>query len=141
MKRGVLDASVVAKWFVRDDEPDLDAADQLRERVLLSPDAFVVPTLFAYELLATLSRRLRSADDVQRCLDAWLALGTPAIDMDGTLLHRAATLVQEHRVTGYDAAYLAVAEHIGGVWLTCDRPAWRRVADTGLAQLVADDRP
>ncbi len=134
----VLDASVVVKWFVREGEADLRAADAVRADVVREREVFVVPSLFAYEVPATLCRRLRDPADVRACLDLWLALGVPVVEPDGLLLALAVDLAFRYRLTGYDAAYVALAKHVNGVWLTCDRPASRRVAATRLVRLVAD---
>jgi predicted nucleic acid-binding protein len=134
----VLDASVVVKWFVREGEADVRAADAVRARVVREREAFVVPSLLEYELLATLCRRLRAPADVNACLDLWLALGIPVVEPDGVLLALGVELAFRYRLTGHDAAYVALAKHVNGVWFTCDRPASRRVANARLVQLVTD---
>ena len=57
----VVDASIAVKWFA----PDGDAGDAAAERVLhlvaANPRRFVVPELFAYEVLSVLCRRLPQA--------------------------------------------------------------------------------
>lgn len=134
----VLDASVVVKWFVREGETDLRAADAVRARVVREREAFVVPSLFPYEVLATLCRQLREPANVRACLDVWFALGVPVVEPDGVLLALAVDLAFRYRLTGYDAAYLALAKHMNGVWLTCDRPAARRAAGSRVVRVVAD---
>jgi predicted nucleic acid-binding protein len=132
----VIDASVVAKWFLREGEPGLTAADAVLHRVVEQPDRVVVPALLQYELIATLCRRLLRPADVQNCLERFRALGVPVVDLDATLTRLTTEIAFAHRLTGYDAVYVAVAIHLKGVWLTFDRAAYRRVARLGVAHLL-----
>ena len=39
-------------------------------------------------------------------------------------------------LSGYDAAYVALAHLLKGLWITCDRKAHARVAGLGLSELL-----
>jgi predicted nucleic acid-binding protein len=132
----VLDASVALKWFLREGEEGLTTADDILRAILGSPQDFAVPALFPYEMSAALCRRLRRAEDVASHLRALLALAIPIVEPDERLLVTAAEIAFECKVTAYDAAYLALARHLGGVWLTFDEAAYARVKDRRLAKLL-----
>lgn len=132
----ILDASVVVKWFVREGEHGLDAADEVLHQVILEPDRFAAPELILYELHAALCRRRGRRQDVDECMRAYLSLGVQRVVSDERLLADATALAFSRRLSAYDAAYAALARHLGGCWLTFDRPAYDRVAPLGLARLL-----
>jgi predicted nucleic acid-binding protein len=131
----VIDASLAIKWFA----PDGDSTDRPAEAVLRDlvahPNRFVVPELFFYELLAVLCRRLRQATDVARALDRTTRLGLRSVRFDRRLQRRAARLAFDHRLTGYDACYAAVAYELDGEWLTLDAEAHGRIAALGISRI------
>ncbi|MBI4704568.1 MAG: type II toxin-antitoxin system VapC family toxin [Deltaproteobacteria bacterium] len=132
----ILDASVAVKWFVREGEAGLAAADEVLHRVLRAPEHFAVPALFVYEVHAVLCRRRRSAAEVNEDARALWALALPVVQPDQRLLELAADIALEHRLTAYDAAYAALARHLGGIWLTFDEPAYRRIRRLHIARLL-----
>jgi predicted nucleic acid-binding protein len=132
----IIDASVAAKWFVRGGEPGLAEADRVLGAVIEAPDHFAAPSLLTYELVAILCRRLSRPADVEECIASYLALGVPLVEMDERLARDAIALSFTHRLTGYDATYVAVARHLGGVWLTFDREAHRRVTRLHVTRLL-----
>ncbi|MBI3073447.1 MAG: type II toxin-antitoxin system VapC family toxin [Deltaproteobacteria bacterium] len=130
------DASVAIKWFVREGETGLEAADEVHGRVVVSADRFAVPTLFVYEVAATLCRRIALENDLKTNLRLLWALAIPAVAPDEALMALAAEIAFKHRVSGYDAAYIALAVHLRGTWLTFDAEAFRRVRSLGVARLL-----
>ncbi len=129
----VLDASVAIKWFVAEDEPTQAAAVALLDDVVAGRITAAVPELFFYEVLAVLLRRGRTADEAGRAVHLVTALGLRRFPLDEELAAESARLAEEHRLTGYDAAYAALAESLGGRWATFDEEAHRRVASLGLS--------
>lgn len=132
----VPDASVAVKWFIRQGEKGVAAADEVRRGILAHPEDFAVPTLFLYEVQAVLCRRSRRSKDVEEDLRALWALAVPVVQPDETLLSLATEIAFAYRLTAYDAAYVALARHLGGTWLTFDEPACRRVAALRAAKLL-----
>ncbi len=118
-----IDASVGAKWFLRDED---GAAEAVALLDLLGSGhlSIVVPLLFYYEMgniLAVAARRSRVAPAT--AVAAVCQLGrlhlrvTPA---DGQLLP-AMAFAQQLGLSFYDATYLAAAEAAGVPLVTCDR--------------------
>lgn len=136
----ILDASTAIKWFVRNEESGLAAADDVLTRVILAPQDFAVPALFLYEVQAALCRRLHDGESVLTCLRKLLALGLTVVEPDETLLTLATHVAVRHRLTGYDAAYVALALHLQGIWLTFDAPAYARVQSLNAARLLGSSQ-
>jgi predicted nucleic acid-binding protein len=132
----ILDASVVVKWFIRDGERGLEAADEVLRRVLLEPDRFAAPVLLLHEMHAALCRRRERRQDVDDCVRSFFALDVQLVYPDEGLMTLATELAFSQRLSGYDAAYAALARHLKGRWLTFDEPAYERVATLGIACLL-----
>lgn len=136
MKPLVVDASVLIKWFIVDDEGDREAAVQLRDAIAREQVEAVAPDLALYEIGNTLGRRIPDdaplAMTALQCLPLHLCRPEPE-EVDGGL-----ALVRAHGVTFYDAIYHAMALHRAGRLLTADRRYLDRAAAAGSAVLLAD---
>lgn len=112
----VLDASAALELLLRaGDHPGLVA------RVLRSGETIAAPHLLDLEIAQVL-RRFRAAGELtaaraREAIDDHLALGINRYPHDG-LLERIWQL--RANCTAYDAAYIALAEAIDGVLITCD---------------------
>ncbi len=132
----VVDASVAAAWLLPDERSE--AADAVLERLAL--DGAHAPSLLWYELrniLVMATRRGRLPDG-----EAALALSRlrrlPIETVDMTLSDDAAVLraAREHRLTAYDAAYLALAQNLNVPLATADRALARAAGRTGIELLM-----
>lgn len=129
----VVDASVVIKWFVRE---DLHAE---ATGLLAGGDDLYAPDLVLSEVANIAWKKAvrgeiggqQAAQIVAACLD-----GLPAILPAAGFIERALqmALALEHPV--YDCLYLACAEATGGVLVTVDAAFCRQVRQTTLAPLV-----
>lgn len=113
----VVDASVVANALA-DDGDDGDSA----RRRLIEVGELAAPDLVDVETVSVLRRRWRAGDLSAR------RFSTAVDDLADLALVRLPTLPLMRRayelranVTAYDAAYVALAEHLGWVLLTADR--------------------
>ena len=132
----VVDASVALKWFVAD-EPLVDAAARVLDEIERDPSPYLVPELFMNELLAVLCRRHGSRTaKVKEALALVEALGLTRVGNGHDLLALAADLAGRWKLSGYDAVYVALAASCGGVWLTADARAARRVERSDLVRLL-----
>ena len=127
----VVDASIAAAWFLPDEQNA--AADQVMAG--LGAEAGRAPTLFWFEtralfILAERRGRLRGGE---AALVMAQLRGFPIVDAgqgeDGPIL----ALALRHGLTGYDAAYLALAIAEGQPLATLDR----RLAAAARAEGVA----
>jgi len=118
----VVDASVVLKWQLKDEEAIAQALDLRDDFLLHGRISLVAPSLLVYELTngmltATRQRRL-SRDQAEEGLAALLAAGIQLIPADPTQIF---SLSHHWRVSAYDGAYLVIAEKLDtDVW-TGDR--------------------
>lgn len=135
----VIDASVAVRWFLANEaEPSADAV--LRE-VIQRPEAFAVPELFAFEVLAVLCRTHPRAVEVFRDgLMPVLAAGVLRQPMTRELAGQAEPFVKLG-LTAYDACYVALARELGGLWLTYDERAHRQLRRQRVSHLMTEGLP
>lgn len=120
----VLDTSVAAAWFFLD-EPLRTEAQAVRARVRDHPDRYLVPHLFHAELVHVLARKSgRDTGFVRDSFDTVLRLGVRTLPLSEAALLRTPYWACRG-LSGYDATFVALAEDIGGHWLTADERAAR----------------
>ena len=122
----VLDTSVVVGWIF-DDEPHAVRALATLDAVRRDPARFVIPPLLHSELAHVCARRSRNDErfvaEVTRLV---LSLGIRTLSLPESALKRLAHWTCSG-LGGYDATFVALAEDLGGRWLTADEKAARRV--------------
>jgi predicted nucleic acid-binding protein len=131
----VVDASVAAAWVLPDE--DNAAADAILHRV--AAEGAVAPGLLWHELrnillMAARRGRLPEAEIVPSLLRL-RRLPLEAVDMAEAGDAGIVALAARHRLTAYDAAYLALAWNRALSLATADR-AMRRAADAEGVELV-----
>ncbi len=118
----VLDTSVAAGWFFSD-EPLREESLAVRHDIGEAPQRYVVPPLFHSELVHVLSRKsARDEGFVREALGLILRLGIRTLSLSEGALFRSAYWACRG-LSGYDATFVALAEDIGGRWLTGDERA------------------
>ncbi len=123
----VVDANVAAKWYMpeRGSEAALD--------LLTSTNPLVAPELIRLEVLAALTRRIRTGEATvketeKRCLD-WrrhLQAGAISLIPESDLLDDAVRLAMKIRHTLQDCLYLAAAKRLDAQLVTADEPFYTR---------------
>lgn len=130
----VVDASVVVAWFFTD-EPERAAALSVREGICERPERWVAPPLLLTEVVHVLARKsARDERFVAQAVGVLLRLGLRTIALSEPALARAVHW-SCGGLSGYDATYLALAEDLGGCWVTSDARAARRVRSQHLVTL------
>ncbi len=114
MRRLVLDASVVIRWF----GPQTAAATGLRSEFEAGRLAVTVPTLLFLELLNVAGRQWRWREE--RLVDLARELEGTKFEAVDPQLDRVATWVSRG-LTAYDASYVALAEQLDFPLVTEDR--------------------
>lgn len=126
----VLDTSIVAAWFFTD-EPLRDEALAVRNDLRDDPDRYLVPHLFHSELVHVLARKSgRNTAFVRQGLQLVLRLGVRTLALSEAALRRAAYWACRG-LSGYDGTFVALAEDVGGRWLTADEEA-AKIAGRGV---------
>lgn len=129
----VLDTSIVVGWFF-EDEPLRELCLRVRDRLRHDPSLFIVPHLFHSEFAHVLARRSgRDAGFVTAAVQLLLRLGVRTLALPETALLRVAHWACQG-LSGYDATFLALAEDVGGTWLTADERA-AKIAGAGAQTL------
>lgn len=128
----VVDASVAAKWYLRDEEhaaPSLALLRSYQQGVT----ALIAPHFIRYEVARSLLRAGQEArlseEDARQQLEHFLRLGIHTEEDPDSRLLAAQALSRSLRVGFYDALYLALAEEAGFRFVTADAELHRRVRD------------
>jgi predicted nucleic acid-binding protein len=128
----VVDASVVAKWYLRD-ETDVEQADLLLTRFTTGELVLVAPEHIRYEIPSTISvatmghRPRMGREDGRVAIETFLTLGIHTVGSDGLILS-AFPLVHQHAIAFYDALYLALAKMLQIPFITADNRLYQRIA-------------
>jgi predicted nucleic acid-binding protein len=126
----VPDTSVILKWYLREQEPDRERALALLDAYLEGQVHLVAPDLLPYEVANVLRYKPDwDAVRVAQVLDSLFALRLEFVPLSITTLHRAVDLAYTHNIAVYDAAFLALAEGSGAVFVTADEGLVRRTQD------------
>lgn len=115
----VVDASVVAKWFLEEDGSD--RAGTLRDDFAAEDVTLHAPEILPFEVVSAVCGS--GAYSEERAVHAQLALeraGFRIHRFSDELARRAVHLVFERRLTIYDAAYLALARVLSTRVVTAD---------------------
>jgi|SRR5579871_1068343 len=129
----VVDASVAIKWFV--DEPGRGSALEILQKLIAKPDRFFVPELFYFELAHVLKKVLPVGPREQHLFGQLLLLPIGRMPMNNHLF-LGTQKFQSLGLSGYDAAYVALAEIVSGSWVTYDEKAHAKIAHLSLSRLL-----
>ncbi len=132
MKRAVIDASVVLKWYLPD-EAYGEKARALLNRYISEDLEIVAPSLLEYEVLNGLviaGRRGRIKEDkITLAVEGFINLGIRLVHLS-ELHSRVVHYCKSYNRSAYDASYLALADEEGIAIIT---------ADEGLYNIVKKD--
>lgn len=129
----ILDASVLIKCFIQ--EQGTDEALGLLEEVLRDPHLFIVPELVFFELANILNRLIPVEDDRNELFHVLINSPLPRTTLTVELA-KGLRRFQSMGLSGYDSAYVALAELVGGVWITADTKAHKIIEHLGLSRLL-----
>jgi predicted nucleic acid-binding protein len=127
----VLDASVAMRWYIPGS--GAERADRILRLLLDHPQRFALPELFLYEVLAVLHRHHAHAHEIYTD-HVWRIAGSGVLRYPLTpgIVERIPYFIGKG-LTGYDAAYVALAQELNGIWLTFDSKAHERITGEGLS--------
>ncbi len=141
MKRAVLDASVVLKWYLPDEGRGKMALDLLN-RYLADDLEILAPPLLEYEVmngLVVAQRRGRLREEVIiSAIEGFLNLGIKIVGVSG-LYSRVLHFCRVYSRSAYDASYLALAEAEQINFITADETLYNAVKkDLGWVKCIGD---
>jgi len=140
VRLAVVDASVALAWVIPDEELAPKAL-----RLLLAYHGnqvrLIAPSLWEYEvgnaLKVGVTRGRLSPEEGKQALRSLLDLGIALIHF-GEIAERAWQLAIEHRLSVYDAAYLALAEHRSCEFYTGDKRLAKAASRAGVVRWVGE---
>jgi predicted nucleic acid-binding protein len=133
----VLDTSVVVKWFVRPPEEDLEAALEVRRRVVEAKLNLIIPDLLFYELANVLRYQPQLAvEEVAKALDTLETMELDVRPFSYALGKEAVRVAKTTGITAYDAYFIVFAEAFECPVLTADRRCYARVRDRPSVKLL-----
>jgi predicted nucleic acid-binding protein len=127
----VVDASVAAKWHLRDEE-EAEKALLLLQRFTQGKVELFAPEYIHYEVAAAITfassgRRPRIQPALAReAIAAFLALGLNTLNSNQLILE-AFPLVHEYNCALYDGLYLALKNRLNLPFITADRKLYLRI--------------
>lgn len=129
MKRAVIDASVVLKWFLLD-EIYGGKAQSLLNRYIADELEIIAPSLLEYEVmngLAIARKRGRIPEEkIVTALEGFLHLGIGLVNLSG-FYSRVIHFCKAYNRSAYDASYLALAEEDRIPLITADEGLYNSV--------------
>ena len=131
----VLDASIIAKWFV--EEPKSSSALYYRDLHTKKEETIVTPNIVVYEL-ANLFRFKKdfSDEEILSVLDALEDFGIKMVHFGFRDSARIAIFARDKDITVYDAAYVIVALDFGCKFVTADEKLYKKIKNLGFVELL-----
>jgi predicted nucleic acid-binding protein len=135
----VLDASVAAKWFVKEAEIDRELALSIRERHVAGECRLIVPEFALLEIANAIrySHRAREADGAA-ALELLRDLNLEIHRLTWELLRKANAIAWAYGVAMYDAAYVALAEGVGYPLVTVDEALLKKMKGHSIVLRLRD---
>jgi predicted nucleic acid-binding protein len=131
----VLDASVVIKWF--SEEEYTDRALKLRDDFFKGDIELVVPDLILYEVSNALRYNPDFDEiDVADAVGTLFDIGISIIVPNREVINSALNLAYEHKITVYDAYYVALAKEINFILVTADRKLYLKIKDLKFVKYI-----
>ncbi len=118
-KNIVLDASVIVKWFI--DENDSDKAEIIKEQFINEKINIIIPSLLYYEVLNTLKySKLFNIDELNLVGESIENYGFKAVVIKDEIREKMVEIAIKHDISIYDASYIALAEKFNTQLITAD---------------------
>ncbi|MFH1024924.1 MAG: type II toxin-antitoxin system VapC family toxin [Planctomycetota bacterium] len=135
----VLDASVVAKWFLLRDEPDRARAVALRDMHVSGKIILITPDLALLEVLNAIRFSGRAGEaEGAAALEALTDLSLRVEPLHPDVLRKANAIAWAYGITLYDALYVALAEQVGYPLVTADGVMVKKLRGHKIVLKLAD---
>jgi predicted nucleic acid-binding protein len=114
----VVDASVLHKWFVK--EEDSDEALALKNAVVSGHLHIVAPDVVLLEIMNSLWYKGRKGEEIVRAL-TFLRKSLYVLPMEAALAERTLQAASAYTLSMYDAAYVGAADVVNCKLITADK--------------------
>ncbi len=142
MKRIVIDASVVLKWYLSDEEHGERALDILEAHVS-DHLSLLAPALLEFEVangLAIAKRRARVEDgDALKAMDGFTNLGIGLYPLS-PLFRKVLDYSDRYNISAYDAAYAALADDLKIHVVTADKRLFNATRKLKVVEWIGEFR-
>jgi len=126
MQEVVVDASVIVKWFV--EEENSDKAIKVRDRYIVGEIRIIAPEILQFEVINALyHKRLFSKDELKEISEALDAFSFDLYSLRGEYAKKAIEASVENNITVYDAAYISLAMVKNTIVYTADEQLIKRL--------------
>lgn len=116
----VLDASVVVKWFSK--EEDSEKAIELRDKFVNREVFIVCPDLVLYEVANALRyNKNLDENDIREAIGSLYDMEIDIIVPTKEVMARAIEFAREFNITIYDAVYVSLADILNAKLITADK--------------------
>ena len=124
----VLDASVLAKWFLHQQEADRERAIALRDLHISGRSTIYIPRLALLEVLNAVRFSPKADEEAgETALETLQDLNLETKSAEVDLLRKANAIAWAYKITIYDALYVALAEQVGYPLITADEMMVRKL--------------
>ncbi len=125
MKKIVVDASLVVKWFITEEYSNL--ALEIRDRFVNDQLDLLAPNLLHHGVLNALKySNLFSLDNLADAVTSLENYGIIYVPLKGEYAQKTMKLAVDHNISIYDAAYVSLTD----IWETCAYSADKKLVDT-----------
>ena len=125
MKKIIVDASLVVKWFITEEYSNL--ALEIRDRFVNGQLELFAPSLLQYEVLNALKySNLFSLDNLVDAVTSLENYGIIQVPLNGDYTQKTLKLAVDHNISIYDAAYIGLTDVLG----ICAYSADKKLVDT-----------
>ena len=129
MKKYVVDASVILKWVLEEDEStERDKALDLLNTWAEDRIRIYAPPIWQYEVGNFLGREMPSEAEEKMSLLLDLHIGE--VPLDEKICRRCFSWMQGGKVTFYEAVYLSSAIEVQGMLITADEQLLKKMNNT-----------
>ena len=131
----VLDASIVLKWFLK--EQDSNKAINLKRKIRDGELIAIAPDLILYELANALRyKKGYKPELVSEAINAIIDLDMEIIVPTESLIKESAIISFEKDISIYDAIYVALAKETGYNFITADKKPYRNIKELKFTELL-----
>ncbi|MBM3702588.1 MAG: type II toxin-antitoxin system VapC family toxin [Actinobacteria bacterium] len=138
-KRYVLDTSVVAKWYYKKNESDLENASIIYNLLKSENNIFFAPDLLIYELLNIYRTKAELDNEkinriILELYDLIVILG-----VSKNIFLKAFLNSRNLNISFYDSIYLALSKDLDAILVTADKKLSESAKETGRSVLMLSD--
>ena len=133
----VIDTSVVAKWFVEEDERG--KAILIRDQLLSAKISLIAPRLLIYEMGNVLTQNTNlNSKETSNALRSLDEIGLEIYLMGFDELETAAKLSRDFNITFYDTVFASLAKILNTKLITADKSLASKLGEPGFITLLED---